>query len=139
MDAVLKETVEKFLRDVSLVGKELAVDALGELLPHHGVPVVDAGPRQQEGYELAPVVAGQVQLEAMAPAHGPLPVGGETLEDLVGVAPEVVAYGYHCRVDEGDARAAAEGPEVEEEHQREEHPALQLDEAVVRYGIGEIR
>jgi hypothetical protein len=60
-------------------------------------------------------------------------------EHPVGIAAKVVAYGNHRGVHETDARALAEGREVEEKHHLEEHPALQLDKAVVGHSIGEIR
>ena len=44
---------------------------------------------------------------------------------------QVVAYGYHGRVREGDAHTPPEGLEVQEEHHLEEHPALLFHKAVV--------
>lgn len=79
-----------------------------------------------------------MQLEAVTPSHCPLPVCGQSLEDLVGIAAQVVADWHHRGVHETDARAAPEGGEVQEEHHLEEHSALQLHEAVVGNRIWEI-
>ena len=79
-----------------------------------------------------------MQFESVAPSHRPLPVSGKTGENLVGIPAQVVAYGYHGGVHEGDASTAPEGVEVQEEHHLEEHPALQFHEAVVGHRIREV-
>ncbi len=79
-----------------------------------------------------------MQLESVAPSHRPLPVSGKTGENLVGIPAQVVAYGYHGGVHEGDASAPPEGVEVQEEHHLEEHPALQFHKAVVGHRIREV-
>ena len=87
---------------------------------------------------ISPVVADEVQFESVAPSHRPLPVSGKTGENLVGIPAQVVAYGYHGGVHEGDASAPPEGVEVQEEHHLEEHPALQFHETVVGHRIREV-
>ena len=136
--AVPEEEFEEPFRDVALIREELAVEPLGQHLEHFGVVVAHVCAREYKREDLAPVVADQVQFEAVAPSHRALAVSGHALEHLVGVTPEVVAHGYHRRVDECDARATAESPEVQEEHEGEEHAPLELHEAVVGYGVGEV-
>ena len=137
--AILEEHVKELGRDVSPVSKQFTVEPFCQDSPHLWIPVVHMGACETEGYDLSPVVADKVQLETVTPSHRSLSVSGQPLEHLVGIASQVVAYGNHRGVHETDARAFAEGGEVEEEHHREEHPALQLYEAVVGHGIGEIR
>ena len=79
-----------------------------------------------------------MQFESVAPSHRPLPVSGKTGKNLFGIPAQVVAYGYHGGVHEGDASTAPEGVEVQEEHHLEEHPALQFHEAVVGHRIREV-
>lgn len=136
MYSILKEHVEEPWRNVSPVGKELSVEVLCQYSPYFGIPVIDVGPREAECDDLAPVVADQMQLEAVTPSHRPLPVCGHPLEDFVGIAAQIVTDRHHRGVHEADARAAPEGREVQEEHHLEEHAALEFHEAVVGYGMG---
>jgi len=62
----------------------------------------------------------------------------EVHQEIVDIPAQVVAYGYHGGVHEGDASTAPEGVEVQEEHHLEEHPALQFHEAVVGHRIREV-
>jgi len=98
----------------------------------------DVGPCKTEHYDLSPVIANEMQLESVAPSHRPLPVSGQSGEYLVGIPAQVVAYGYHGGVYEGDASAPPEGVEVQEEHHLEEHPALQFHKAVVGHRIRKV-
>ena len=77
-------------------------------------------------------------VEDVAPAHRTLAVGGQPVEHLVEVPADVVADGNHDGVREADARTVFEARQVQEHHQRKEHPRHELDETVVRYGFGEI-
>ncbi len=119
------------------VCKELSVKRLGQDCPDLRVSVVHVGSRETERDDLSPVVADQMQLEAVTPSHRSFPVGSQAFEDLVGITSEIMADWNHCRVHEADACTAPEGREVQEEHHLEEHAALQFHEAVVGYGMGE--
>ena len=79
-----------------------------------------------------------MQFEPVTPSHRPLPVSGQPCENLVGIPAQVVAYGYHGGVHEGDANAPPEGVEVQEEHHLEEHPALQFHKAIVGHRIRKV-
>ena len=118
------------------VGKELSVKRLGQDCPDLRVSVVHVGSRETERDDLSPVVADQMQLEAVTPSHRPFPVRSQAFEHLVGITSEIVADWNHRGIHEADARAAPEGREVQEEHHLEEHAALQFHEAVVGYGMG---
>ena len=126
--AVVEEFVEKPLRDVAAVREEPAVKLLRQHLPHPRVAVVGIGGREDEGDNLRPVVAHEVNLKAVAPTHRPLPVGSQAGEHFVGIAPHVVAHGYHGRIHIAHAVAAPEGDHLQEEHHNEEHPSLKLHE-----------
>ena len=134
----VEEALEEPGADVPPVGEHLSVQVPGEDGPHPLVPVVHACPCEAERYDLPAVVAEDVQLEAVAPAHRALSVVGQPVEHLVEVPADVMADGNHGGIHEADARAVAEAPQVQEHHQGEEHPRHEFDKAVVRYGIGEI-
>lgn len=136
--ALAEEALEEFLLDVSPVGEHFPIEFLDEYTPHLRVSVVHVRPCETERYALPQVVAHNVQLEAVAPSHRTLAVGGETDENLVETPPHVVAHGYHRAVHEGDIRAFPEGHEPHEEHHGQEHAGHQLHEAVVRHGGGEL-
>ena len=102
-----------------------------------GVAVVGVGRGEAEGDDFRLVVADEVQLEPVAPAHSPLAVGGKPIEHLVHVSPDVVADGYHGGVHVAHAVASAERAHLQEEHHDEEHAALQLHKTVVRDCRGE--
>ena len=135
--AVVEEVVEEPLRDVSAVSEQFAVQVFRQHLPHLGVAVVGVGRGEAEGDDFRLVVADEVQLEPVAPAHSPLAVGGKPIEHLVHVPPDVVADGYHGGVHVAHTVAPAERAHLQEEHHDEEHAALQLHETVVRDCRGE--
>ena len=60
------------------------------------------------------------------------------LEDLVGIAAQVMAHGYHRGIHEADAAALAKATELHEEHHVEEHTGHEFYKAVIRNGIREI-
>ena len=116
MYAVLEEHVEESGRDVSPVSKELPVEPPCQDSPYLRIPVIHVCASETERYDLSPVVADKMQLEAVTPSHRPLAVPGQPLEHLVGIAAQVMADGNHRGVHETDARATAKGGEVQEEH-----------------------
>ena len=91
--AVVEEVVKEFLQDVSAVGEQLAVQVFCQHLPYLGVAVVGVGSGEAEGDDLRPVVADEVQLEAVAQAHSPHAVVGKPSEHLVHVTSDVMADG----------------------------------------------
>ena len=82
-------------------------------------------------YKLPSVIAGQMKFEAMTPPHDPLAVCGDTLEHFVGIASEIVAYGYHGRINECYAGRSPKGTEVQEEQEREKHPTFKFNKTVI--------
>ena len=50
---------------------------------------------EAEGYDFPMVIAGEMQLEAMTPAHCLFPICSHALENLVGILPQVVADVNH--------------------------------------------
>ena len=136
--APVKQALEKLGADVSPVCEHLSVQMPCEDCPNSLVPVVYVCLCKTKRYDLSAVVANDVQLEAVAPAHRTLSVGGQPIEHFVEVPADVVADGDHGGVREADARAVAESRQVQEHHQRKEHPRHEFDETVVRHGFGEI-
>lgn len=136
MDSVLEKSLEKPWRDISPVGKEPSVQFLCQYIPYFRIPVVHISSCEAEGYDFPTVIAGEMQLEAVTPAHCPFPICSHALENLVGIPPQVVADGNHCAVHKADAGTSAESVKLKEKHQFEEHTAFQFHEPVVRYRIG---
>ena len=75
----------------------------------------------------------------MVPTHSSFSVSGNSLEYLIGISPEIMAYGYHRGINECYASTSSESPQIKEEHELEEHAAFQLHKAVVRHGFRKIR
>ena len=67
----------------------------------------------------------------MAPTHCFFSVSGNSLEYLIGISPEIMAYGYHRGINECYAGTPSERSQIKEEHELEEHAAFQLHEAVI--------
>ena len=109
---VFKKEVKEPLRDIPLVSKQLAVQTFSQHLEHLRVFVADVCASEDKCNDLTPVIAGKVKFETMTPPHGALAVSGYTSEHLVGIAPEIMAYRYHRRINECNARASAESTEV---------------------------
>ena len=110
MYSVGKERIKQVRWDVSPVSKEFPLDSLAKHSPYLRIPVIHVGPCKTEHYNLSPVIANEMQLESVAPSHRPLPVSGQSGEYLVGIPAQIVAYGYHGGVHEGDASALPPGP-----------------------------
>ena len=53
------------------------------------------GPGKTESDDLSPVITGDVQLEAVTPPHRAFPVVGNALENLIGMASEVITDQNH--------------------------------------------
>ena len=75
----------------------------------------------------------------MAPTHCSFSVSGNSLEYLIGISPEIMAYGYHRGINECYASTSSESSQIKEEHELEEHAAFQFHKAVVRHGFRKIR
>ena len=73
------------------------------------------------------------------PTHSSFSVSGNSLEYLIGISPEIMAYGYHRGINECYAGTSSESSQIKEEHELEEHAAFQLHKAVVRHSFRKIR
>ena len=80
-----------------------------------------------------------MELKAMRPAHCSFSVSGNSLEYLIGVSPESMAYCNHRRINKGYAGTPSECTQIKEEHELEEHSTFQLHEAVIQHSFWEIR
>ena len=74
MDPVFEKRLEKPWQDILLVGKEPFVQFLCQYIPYIKIPVVHISSCEAEGYDFPTVIAGEMKLEAMAPAHCPFPL-----------------------------------------------------------------
>lgn len=124
---------------IAFVSEQLAIQTFSKNLEYIRILIADIGTSKYKCYFLASVIARKVEFEAMAPAHCSLSVSGNSLEYLVGVSPEIVAYGYHRRVDECYADTSSESSQIKEKHELEEHAAVLLHKAVIRHSFREIR
>ena len=75
----------------------------------------------------------------MTPTHSSLSVTGNSLAYLIGISPEIMAYGCHRGINECYAGTSSESSQIKEEHELEQHAAFQLHKAVVRQGFRKIR
>ena len=116
----------------------LPVEGLGQDRPDLRGPVIHIGTSETERNDLAPVIADQMQFEAMATSHRPFPISSQTFVHLVGITSEIVADRHHRGVHKTDACTTTKDGEVKKEHHLEKHAALEFHESVVGYGIGEI-
>ena len=137
--AILKEEVKQLLKYVAIVCEHLAVQSFSKNLEYFRILVADIGACKNKGYNLASVIARKVELKAMAPTHYSFYVSGNSLEYLIGISPEIMAYGYHRGINECYAGTSSESSQIKEEHELEEHAAFQLHKAVVRHGFRKIR
>ena len=136
LDALIEQAFEEFLLDVSPVGEDLPIQDFCKHRPYPAVPVIHICSCKTERYHFAGIIAEQVQLESMAPAHGALSVLGKAGKDLVVISSYIVVYGYHGAVNVGDSRTLAKSIELHEQHHLKEHSWHELDEAVIGNRFG---
>ena len=137
---ILQHVVNGF-DNVSLAQHHSVIERhqLSKNLEHIRVLVADICTSKYKRYYLASVIARKVELEAMAPTHCSFSVSGNSLEYLIGISPEIMAYAYHRGINKGYAGTSSESSQIKEEHELEEHAAFQLHKAVVRHGFRKIR
>lgn len=136
---ILKEEVKQLLRNIAFVSEQLAIQAFSKNLEHIRVLVADICTSKYKRYYLASVIARKVELKAMLPTHCSFSVSGNSLENLIGIPPEIMAYGYHRGIKECYAGTSSESSQIKKEHELEEHAAFQLHKAVVRHSFRKIR
>lgn len=138
LDALIEQALEEFLLDVSPVCEDLPIQDLCKHHPYPAIPVIHVCSCKTERYHFSGIIAEQVQLESMAPAHGTLTVLGKAGKDLVVISSYIVAYGYHGAVNVGDSRTLAKSIELHEQHHLKEHSWHELNEAVIGNRVGKI-
>lgn len=121
-----------------LSAKSLPYSSLASTFQTLGFLSSTLAPVRQKVMISPPVIAGEVQLESMAPPHCPLSVCSHALENLVGIAPEVMTDRNHRTVYEADTRTAAKGIEFKKEHQLEEYTTFKFHKPVIGYRIRKI-
>ncbi len=92
---ILKKTVEKSLRYIAPVGKQLAIQAFSQDLEHLRVLITHIGTCKYKRYDFSPIIACQVQFESMTPSHGSLSVCSYSLEYFVRISSEIMTNRYH--------------------------------------------
>ena len=137
LNAVHKEFGEDVLTDISLVSDKFAEDLLDEGFVPQGLAVINIARREHEVQEVALLVADKMQLEAVEPSHRALTALGKPFEHLVEMDSLIPADTQRRAVHETDTSAAAHAAPLHEQDERNCHFLLQLNEAVVGYGIGE--
>ena len=113
--------------------------SFSENLEHIRILVADICACKDKRYYLASVIVRKVELKAMAPTHCSFSVSGNSLEYLIGISPEIMAYGDHRGINECYASTSSESSQIKEEHELKEHATFQLHKAVVRNGFRKIR
>ena len=113
-DTLTEQTLEEFLFDVSSVSKYLSIENLCKYRLDSPIPVIYVCPCKTECYHFTGIIAEQMQLESMTPAHGTLAVLGKTSKDLIEIPSYIVTYRNHRAVNERYACTPAEGMELHE-------------------------
>ena len=116
---------------IAFVSEQLAIQTFSKNLEHIRVLVTDICTSKYKRYYLASVIARKGELKAMAPTHSSFSVSGNSLEYLIGISHEIMAYGYHRGINECYSSTSSESSQIKEEHELEEHAAFQLHKAVV--------
>ena len=111
--SILKEEVKQLLRNIAFVSEQLAMQPFSKNLEHIRVLVADICTSKYKRYYLASVIARKVELKAMAPTHCSFSVSGNSLENLIGISPEIMAYGYHRGINECYAGTSSESSQIE--------------------------
>lgn len=127
----VKEVLEKWLLDIPLVSEDLSIELPGEDRPYLFIPVIDVYSSKTDCYDFATVIAHQMKLESVAPSHRPLSISSHSLENLVGIAAQVVTHGEHRGVHETDATAPGKALKLHKEHQVEEHAGHEFHKSVI--------
>ena len=96
LNALTEQTLEEFLFDVSY----LSVENLCKYRPYSPIPVIYVCPCKTQRYHFTGIIAEQMQLESMTPAHGTLSVLGKTSKNLVEMPSYIVPYRNHRAVNE---------------------------------------
>ena len=123
--------------DVSFVRIDLSQHVVSQPIEHLLVAVVNVRPGQHEIDELTFLVANEMQLESVEPAHRTLAYLRIALEHLVALDAFVVADRNACTVDEANARALSETEQLEEQGHLDCYARLQFHETVVRHSLRE--
>ena len=137
LNTLTEQILEEFLFDISSVNKYLSIENLCKYRPYSTVPVIYVCPCKTECYHFTGIIAEQMQLESMTPAHGTLAVLGKTGKDLVEMPSNIVTYRNHRAVNERYTRTPAEGMEFHEQHHLEEHTGHEFHKTVIGDGSRE--
>ena len=132
-----EETGEEGFGDVSLVRVDLSQHVVSQPVENLLVTVVNVRSGQHEIDELTFLIADEMQLESVEPAHRALAYLRITLEHLVALDAFVVADRNTCTVDEANARALSKTEQLKEQGHLDCNARLQFHETVVRHGLRE--
>ena len=108
----------------SLCQRTASIQTFSKNLEHIRILVADICTSKYKRYYLASVIARKVEFKAMAPTHCSFSVSGNSLEYLIGIAPEIMVYGYHRGINECYACTSSESSQIKEEHELEEFHLL---------------
>ena len=138
MDVIDEKHLEEILADVAPVGKEFSEESVRERPVFQWLPVVHVARREHPLDDFSPVVDDQMQLEPVEPSHRALALLCPSLHGLVLVRPLDVAARQGGGVDDGDARALAQGAGLQEQQQVQRDLRLALDETIAGEVVGEL-
>lgn len=112
VDAVIKQTVEQLLLDISLVCEQLFENVVTQPVKHILVPIVNICFCKHEVEQFLSFVAYEMQLESKVPPHGAFANLSIVLEHLVSGDAFVVADRHTCAVYETNACAPAKAEQL---------------------------
>ena len=121
MYALVEQCFKEFLFDISSVNEHFSIQDFCKNAPHPFISVINICPCKTEGYNLARVIAEQVQFEAVAPTHSTFSVLRETGKYLVKITPYIMTYRYHGTVDKCYPCTFTKGIKLHKHHHLEEN------------------
>ena len=136
LNAIHKELGEEVLTDIALVAEQFAEDLLEEGLVPERFPVIDIARCDHEVQQVSLLVANQMELEAIEPAHGALSTLCKPLEDLVEMDALVPTDTQGGTVHETDPGAASHAALLHEQDKGNGNLPLQFYEAVIGDSLG---
>ena len=115
--AIHEQALEKVLADIPFIFDQLAIYEFYEGFVFQWFPVIHISRGYHKVQQLTPLVTYQMQLKAKEPSHGAFASLRNALEYLIGISPEIMAYGYHRGINECYAGTSSESSQIKEEHE----------------------
>ena len=128
---VIEKRGKEFWLYITPIHKQSAIQLFGKHIPYFRISVVHIRHCKTECNDFSTVVTCDMQFETMTPFHGSFSIRGISLEYLVGIPSEIIAYQNHGTVYKTYARTSSKGVQSKKGHEFEEHLAFKLHKPVI--------